>query len=156
MAEIVDITPSFAVAPQLGAEDFAALARRSVVHVINNRPDNEAGVVVPSEVAQRLAREAGQHYRYLPTDMAHVLAPDMIDAMDEALRSAPGRTVAYCKSGTRSAILWGAVSVRYRPVDEVLATLRAAGFDLQALRGEFEAEAARFRGRRAEAANRAA
>ncbi len=56
MTRIVFITPSFAVAPQLGAEDFVAIAQAGFKAVINNRPEGEEEGQLPSPAAEGLFR----------------------------------------------------------------------------------------------------
>ena len=65
-----------------------------------------------------------------------------MDAAERAIAdSAGGKVLAYCKSGTRSAIIWAAVSARGLAVDEVLSLLTNAGFDFDFLSDEFEEQA---------------
>ena len=62
----------------------------------------------------------------------------------DSLRPAPSP----CWRGgpvARSAVAWAAASARSQPVDCVLAAVRQAGFDLEALREELEAQASRKR-----------
>jgi len=139
------ITPDFAVAPQLEVFDFADIAARRFGAVIDNRPDDEPGVAVASGEAGTRARHADLEFAYLPAGSNDLFDIDLIDHIDRALHTMPGPVLAYCKSGTRSAILWAVATVRHRPVDEVLDQLAAAGFDFAFLRDEFEAEAARYR-----------
>jgi sulfide:quinone oxidoreductase len=42
MADIRQVTPNFAVAPQIEVEDFATLAALGYRTVIDNRPDGES------------------------------------------------------------------------------------------------------------------
>jgi sulfide:quinone oxidoreductase len=65
--------------------------------------------------------------------------------MEEAVRTLNGPVLAHCKTGLRSAIAWAAASARSQPVDCVVAALRGAGFDLDALRSDLEAQATRKR-----------
>ena len=57
----------------------------------------------------------------------------------------PKPIFAHCKTGTRAVILWALVAARHRPVESVIATLRAAGQDLDFLEQELRdsADAAR-------------
>ena len=47
-----------------------------------------------------------------------------------ALRDLPGPVLAYCRSGTRSATLWSLARPRSRPLPEILAATKAAGYDM--------------------------
>ncbi len=154
MVTIHYITPDFAVAPQLEAEDFGALARRRFRTIIDNRPDDEPGVSVASGEARALAGRLGLVFRYLPVSCCDVLERKVIACSAEALAGLPRPILAYCKSGTRSAMLWALASVRWSPLDVVMRQLRAAGFEdlAEVITDDLAAEAARFTpGRRAAA-----
>lgn len=50
--------------------------------------------------------------------------------MAELVENSTGKVFAYCRSGTRSIMLWAFQEVTKRPRDEVLALADAAGYDL--------------------------
>jgi sulfide:quinone oxidoreductase len=58
--------------------------------------------------------------------------------MLDALTHLPAPVLVHCASGLRSAVVWAAAAARGQPVDDVLARLAAAGFNLEAIRGELE------------------
>jgi sulfide:quinone oxidoreductase len=138
MPKITYITPSFAVAGQLGEQDFAQLAAMGIKSVINNRPDGEDGVLVAADKAAEAAEHAGLNYRYVPVTNHEVLETAVVDVFEDALRALPGPTLAYCKTGNRSSILWAQVTARNNSTENTLRALSAAGFDLDFLRPEFE------------------
>ena len=142
MEKIVYITPDFAVAGQLGENDFAEIARLGFGTVINNRPDGEEDGQLHSDAAASLAWRSGLAYRYVPSGKLDLFYDPVVDAAEAAIAgSAGGKVLAYCRSGTRSAIVWAAVSARSLPVDEVLSLLTKAGFDFDFLSDEFEEQA---------------
>lgn len=105
--QIHPITPDFAVAPQLAPTDFAALVQQGIKTVINNRPDGEGGGAQPtSPEMQRAAQAAGLHYLYLPV-VSGAITPEQVKAMRQALVAAPKPVLAFCRSGARSAQLFG-------------------------------------------------
>jgi len=138
------ITPNFAIAPQLVAGDFEKLRGLGFAGVIDNRPDDEEGVALPSSLAADHARKAELAFHYVPAVGHDLFGKDLVDQMDDALRAATGPVLAYCKSGTRSAILWALAEARHRPMSQILADLARADYELEMLRSELEAEAARF------------
>lgn len=100
MADIRDVTADFSVAPQLELEDFAEAAALGFKHIINNRPDGEAPDQPGSAEAEAAAKAAG---------LSYVHAPFVGQPTPEAVRAAAqakGRTLAYCRSGTRSVTAW--------------------------------------------------
>ncbi len=145
MLEIVNITPEFAIGPQLSAEDFEALRAAGFSSVLNARPDDEAGTYLLSHDAERLARANGLVYAHSPTENHAIFEPEIIDRFEQALAELPKPIFAHCKTGTRASILWALVAARHRNVEDVIATLRAAGQELDFLEQELResAEAAR-------------
>lgn len=142
MVETVSLTPEFAIGPQVVREDFPALRTAGFAAVLNARPDTEDGSYLAAPDAERLAREHGLAYAHSPTENHAIFEPDLIDRFERALAELPGPIFAHCKSGTRAAILWALVAARHRPVEDVIATLRAAGQDLDFLEQELRDSAA--------------
>ncbi len=157
MAKIVFITPNFAVAGQLGAEDFPEIARLGFETVMNNRPDGEEDGQLSSDAAADHAWRSGLGYLYIPSGTLDLFSDPVVDAAETAIADASGEMVlAYCKSGTRSAIIWAAASARNLAAGEVLSLLSKAGFDFEFLREELEEQAKACSRRAAEAALREA
>lgn len=136
---IVYITPRFAVAGALAAEDFAAIARLGFRSIINNRPDGEEPDQLTGADEARLAAEAGLGYRFIPAAKLDLFSDGVVTAMQSALAELDGPVLAHCKAGMRSAIAWAAANSHHQPVDEVLEKVADAGFDFDFLRDDFEA-----------------
>ncbi len=141
MQKITFITPGFAVAGQLEAADFAEIAQLGFKAVINNRPDGEEENQLPNHAAASHASLAGLNYHYIPSGKLELFSDQVVNAAEMTLGTADGLVLAYCKSGTRSAIIWAAASARGLPVDEVLALLLNAGFDFDFLRDDLQLQA---------------
>ncbi len=154
MAKFVFITPNFAVAGQLDAEDFPEIARLGFKTVINNRPDGEEDGQLPSHAAAAHALKSGLAYRYIPSGKLDLFSDPVVDAAENAISAGSGPVLAYCKSGTRSAIVWAAASARTQAPGEVLTLLANAGFDFDFLSDELEEQALAGWRRAAEAALR--
>jgi uncharacterized protein (TIGR01244 family) len=104
------LTPEFATAGQLSADDIAQAAAAGFRSVINNRPDFEGGPAQPTSQAMRQAAgAAGLDYAFLPVQSAYQ-TPDEISRMHELLRSMPKPVLGFCRSGTRTANLFRAAS----------------------------------------------
>ena len=138
MPKITYITPFFAVAGQLAEKDFAQLAALGIKSVINNRPDDENGVLVGSDNAAECAKRGGLNYRYAPVTNHAILETDQVDTFEAALRALPGPILAYCRSGNRSSILWAQVAARYNTAEATLSALKDAGLDLEFLMPELD------------------
>jgi uncharacterized protein (TIGR01244 family) len=116
------------VAGQITASDVAELAAQGVVMIVNNRPDGEEpGQPASAEIAAA-AQAAGLDYRYIP--VAGGFSDAQIEQMADALEAGP--TLAFCRSGTRSAFLWAMAQARRGAAPGDLARKAAdAGYDLR-------------------------
>lgn len=105
--QVIALTPEFAVSPQLSASDFTAVVAQGFATVINNRPDGEGGADQPTSAElERAAKLVGLSYVYLPVVSGSITATQ-VQGMRNALAAAPGPTLAFCRSGARSAQLYG-------------------------------------------------
>ncbi len=135
--DIKRITQGYAVAPQIGPEDMAALAAEGYRTVINNRPDAEVPPEHGSAAMQAAAEAAGLTYVGNPV-LNGAMTMDMVEAQGRAVAAADGPVLAYCRSGTRSAIVWALSQAGQVPADELLDATAKAGYDLGGLRGQIE------------------
>jgi len=121
-----------AVSGQLAPDDMKEIAAAGFVAVVNNRPDGEAMFGQPKTADLRAAAEAaGLVFLDLPFSGPRA-TPDQVRALADLLAKSNDRIVAFCKSGMRSALLWGAASLANgRPLDEVLQGARRAGHELE-------------------------
>ena len=97
--------------------------------IINNRPDFEDSGQPHSADIEEAAAKAGIAYRFVP--VLRGIGPGDVESMVEALAEAgAGKTLAFCRSGTRSAYV-SALAHRAMGVDreEVERRLTNAGFD---------------------------
>jgi sulfide:quinone oxidoreductase len=101
----VQLTDTIAAAPQIAAEDMAAIAEAGFRVVINNRPDAEAMDQPSSEELRVAAEAAGLEYVHYPLNAFNYPGDDL--AAMRALFDDSSRPVfAFCRSGTRSTNLW--------------------------------------------------
>jgi sulfide:quinone oxidoreductase len=139
MSKITRITAEFAVSSALSPDDFPSVAAMGFRSIISNLPDGESQAHPTSREASALARRAGLEYRHIPVVKFDIFSERVVEGVDSALRELPGPVLAHCASGLRSAIAWAAVAARSQPADCVLAKLKAAGLDLEAIREELNA-----------------
>ena len=116
---------------------MALLRERGFALVINNRPDGEeAGQPTCAEVAAA-AGAAGIAYRAIPVTGG--FSRGQLDDMARALAEAPGPVLAFCRSGTRSILLWAlAQASRGTDPDGIAAAVAAAGYDIAPIRAEIQ------------------
>lgn len=130
MAEIRHVTDQFAVAPQIALEDFPAIASQGFRHIINNRPDGESGDQPTSAQAEAAAKAAGLTYIHAP-----FVGQPTADAV-KAVMAAKTRTLAYCRSGTRSITAWAmAQASEGCDAQEIVEAAQDAGFNLAGMGG---------------------
>jgi uncharacterized protein (TIGR01244 family) len=129
------------VAPQLEPSDMPALAERGVRLVICNRPDAEVPPELRAATMQEAAEAAGLAFTFNPLAPGQ-LTLEAIEEQQDALDGADGPAVAYCASGTRSAILWALAQAGRMPSDEIVAAAERAGYAIGNLRGQIDALAA--------------
>jgi uncharacterized protein (TIGR01244 family) len=117
-----------AVCGQLRPSDMAEIAAAGFVAVVNNRPDGEAMFGQPRTADMaKAAAAAGLAFLDLPFSGPRA-TPDQVRALADLLAEKPGKVVVYCKSGMRSALLWGAAALAAgRSLTDVLAAAQGAG-----------------------------
>ncbi len=131
MASFAKLDEKISVAGQITPADVAELAASGFKVIVNNRPDGEAmfGQPAASEVEAE-AQKHGLGFVNLPFSSS-TLTPGHVVKFAEVLQTADGPILAYCRTGTRSTMLWAAASVALgKPVDEVIAKAAAAGYNL--------------------------
>ena len=139
-----ELVPGQMVAPQITPEDIPALKAAGVVAVICNRPDAE----VPPDLSAAALKSACEAAGLSFTD--NPLAPggltmDAIEAQRVALDAAGGPVLAYCASGTRSAILWAFATAMAgeTAIDDILAAMARAGYPMPGLAPQLRSVAPR-------------
>ena len=131
------------VAPQISVEAVTAAAAQGVTLIINNRPEGESDDQIAGPDIAAAARDAGLDYVAIPITHAGFSRPQ-IDAMAAALAKADGVVLAYCRSGTRSTLLWALARAQSGDNADTLAEkAAAAGYDLTPVRAMMDMLAGR-------------
>jgi len=135
MTPIRTVTPDFAVAPQLRAEDIAAAAKAGYRALICNRPDGESGDQLSAGEAEAACQAEGLAFHYLPFTGPPPAA--VVERLASLMAAAPGPILAYCRSGTRSITAWAyaQAAAGQSSADEIIALCRQAGYDLAGAQG---------------------
>ncbi|MCL9983181.1 MAG: TIGR01244 family sulfur transferase [Erythrobacter sp.] len=143
MSEFRKLTENMLVSPQLALEDVATAAAEGVVMIINNRPDGEEPDAPQSADIAAAAAAAGLNYTEIPVGHAGFSEPQ-VDAMIAALEQAEGPILAYCRSGTRSTLLWALAQAKQGENPDVIArAAMQAGYDISPIRAMVDMLAAR-------------
>ena len=95
------ISDTFFVAEQLSLSQIPDLAQAGIRHIICNRPDGEAEEQIESAALKTTAEQAGMTFHYLPTAPGQ-FDPKLIAEFTSLATTLKGKSLAYCRTGTRS------------------------------------------------------
>ncbi|TMV13152.1 bifunctional protein tyrosine phosphatase family protein/NAD(P)/FAD-dependent oxidoreductase [Arenibacterium halophilum] len=123
------ISPKVSVSPQIAVKDIAAIKAAGYRAIICNRPDGEGADQPSFEEIEAAAKAEGIEARYVPVESGMVTDQD-VAAFGQALAEVQRPVLAFCRTGTRSATLWSLHEAKKRPVPEILAMTKAAGYDM--------------------------
>jgi uncharacterized protein (TIGR01244 family) len=144
-ADIRELDPRFWVCAQLHPADMAELAKAGVGMVINNRPDGEEPGQPTDQQLRVAAQAANLSYVAMPF-RGMKATPEQVRQLAELVSSSSAPLLAFCQSGTRSAVLWAAAGVGLgRSFEEVAERAATAGYELGNRRTAVEALAAVLR-----------
>jgi uncharacterized protein (TIGR01244 family) len=128
------LTDDIWVAPQIDAATVAEAARQGVTLIVNNRPEGEAPEDPQGPEIAAAAQAAGIGYVAIPITHSGFSQPQVL-AMVDALAGANGPVLAYCRSGTRSTLLWAlAEASQGGDPDELTDIAADAGYDVSPVR----------------------
>jgi uncharacterized protein (TIGR01244 family) len=128
------ITDRVFAAPQIGLAEVAAAKAQGIALIINNRPEGETDDQTPGDEIEAATRAAGMDYVAIPVTHAG-FSEWQVQAMAKALEESPGPALAYCRSGTRSTLLWALAEASRGADPDVLAAQAAgAGYDISPVR----------------------
>lgn len=128
------LTDKVLASPQIGVDEVAAAAAQGVTLIVNNRPEGESDDQIPGAEIEAAAKAAGLGYVAIPVTHAG-FSEAQVKGMAEALGGADGKVLAYCRSGTRSTLLWAlAEASGGADPDELARRAAEAGYDLTPVR----------------------
>lgn len=127
------IDDHFLASPQIAVSDIAEAKALGVTMIINNRPDGEEPSEPQGADIEAAAVAAGLSYVAIPVTHAGFSGPQ-VAAMAIALEHATGPVLAYCRSGTRSTLLWALARTQLGD-DKASLQAKAAGggYDLSSI-----------------------
>ncbi len=143
MTEFRQLSESMIVSPQIESADIAAAKDRGVTLIVNNRPDGEDPGAPQGDEIEAAAREAGLDYIAIPIGRAGFSEPQ-VDELANALDRNEGKTLGYCRTGTRSTLLWALARAKAGDDPEAIAAAASeAGYDIGPVRPMVDMLAAR-------------
>ena len=125
------LTDSVYASPQIGIAEVAEAKALGIALIVNNRPEGESDDQTPGGEIEAAALAAGIAYVAIPVTHAGFSEPQVV-AMRQALaRAGDAPVLAYCRSGTRSTLLWALAEASAGADPASLANAAAgAGYDL--------------------------
>lgn len=132
------LTPDLAVGAQIAPGDVAMIAALGFRSIIGNRPDGEAA---DQPAFSRIAAAAHREdvlTRHIPV-VASAISHDDVAAFRQAMGELPKPIFAFCRTGTRAALLWALANTDRLTVEERMRTAAAQGYDLSAFRDRIAA-----------------
>jgi sulfide:quinone oxidoreductase len=126
------LSPTLSASPQLDPAGIPALAAAGFRAIIGNRFDGEEPGQPSWSAIEAAARGAGLQARHVPVKAGSIGEAD-VARFRAALEELPGPVLAFCRTGTRSAMLWALANKGQVPSDELIRTAGEAGFDITSL-----------------------
>jgi len=128
--DVKKINSALSVSGQIVPADLKEISEAGFRSIICNRPDGE-GPDQPTFVEiEHAAEQVGLEVAHLPVASGKVRDEDAV-TFGELMDRLPKPVLAFCRTGTRSTTLWSLTEgARGRPVAEILAATKAAGYDM--------------------------
>ncbi len=134
MSDFRELSASVLASPQITLDDIAAAKAAGVTLIINNRPDGEDPNAPQGADIEAAAEAAGLTYNAIPIGHSGFSEPQ-IEQMQAMLASSEGKTLAYCRSGTRSTFLWALAQAKSGAApDEIVRAAAGVGYDVTPVR----------------------
>lgn len=127
--KVVPLSETVSVAGQISPADLPGMARAGFKSVICNRPDGESPGQSNHHELALAASQAGLTLAYQPVVSGRVSQEDG-EAFADLLARLPAPTLAYCRSGMRSATLWALSQADRQAWSTLVQRAAHAGFNL--------------------------
>ena len=138
MTEFRQLTDSLWASPQIAVEDVARAKEEGFTHIICNRPDDEEPGQPSALEIGSAAEQHGMGFTSVPVSSAGFSLPQ-VDAMQDALAKGGDKVLAYCRSGTRSTLLWALARAKAGAnLDDIDRRAVAAGYNTSGIRPTME------------------
>lgn len=131
------LTPNLSALPQPAVEEIGDLADRGYRSIISNRPDGEAPDQPAWTEVKSAALARGMEAVHIPVVASQIKEAD-VRAFQDALERLPKPIAAFCRTGTRSTLLWALANEASLTVDERMQIAAKEGYDLQPFRALLE------------------
>lgn len=134
MSDFRRLTDGFWASQQITLDDVQEAAAHGFRLIVNNRPEGESDDQTPAAEIEAEARRLDMDYVAIPVTHAG-FSRGQVDALALALSRTEGPTLAYCRSGTRSSLLWALAQASLgADLDAVAQAAAGAGYDVTPVR----------------------
>lgn len=127
------LTPNVSALSQPSAKEIGELADRGYRSIIGNRPDGESPDQPTWKVLKAAALARGMEAVHIPVVASQINAAD-VHAFLTALERLPKPIAAFCRTGTRSTLLWALANDAHLTADERIEIAAKEGYDLEQFR----------------------
>lgn len=143
MSDFRKLSDIMLVSPQISLADIAEAKAAGITLIVNNRPDGEDPDAPQGDEIAAAAAAAGLAYVAIPIGQSGFSEPQ-VDGLIAALENNQGQALGYCRSGTRSTLLWALAQAKLGMApNEIAAAAAQAGYDISPVRPMVDMLAAR-------------
>lgn len=126
------IIEDYVVSEQVTPDDIKHIKEAGFKTIFCNRPDNEENNQVTVASIKKIAEENGLKFIYQPVIGGQITQAD-VDQFSDYYDDSEKPIFAYCRTGTRSSMLWALSESGKRSVEEILNLTSKAGYNLRNL-----------------------
>jgi sulfide:quinone oxidoreductase len=130
--DIKKLSNDVSVSPEIVLSDLQAIKDLAYKTIVCNRPDNETSEQVNFDLIESAARELGIEAFHQPVISGKINKED-VAKFKKLMGEVKLPMLAYCRSGTRCAMLWSMAMSGELSNTEILQKTKAAGYDVSAL-----------------------
>ncbi len=134
------LTPDLSVMPQASETDVAELARLGFKSIISNRPDGEAPDQPAWASLADAAHNQGMQAQHILV-VANQISEEDVTAFAQAMKDLPKPIAAFCRTGTRAALLWALANDGSQSAEETIRVAASQGYDLEPFRARIKGSA---------------
>ena len=126
------IIDDYVVSEQITVDDIQTIKEAGFKTIFCNRPDNEEINQVTVESIKNAALKNGLKFIHQPVIGGQITQVD-VDQFGEYFAASEKPIFAYCRTGTRSSMLWALSESGKRSVEDILTMTSKAGYNLNNL-----------------------
>ena len=126
------VSDNYYVSSQISEEDLLSFKNEGFSLIVCNRPNGEEDDQTDFELIHERCKSMGLTFINLPMILDDLQSELIFET--KKILDKNKKTLAYCRTGTRSIILWACANVLKEKVDETIKMVSRAGYDLDHLR----------------------